>query len=510
MALRAGTRVFVVGVIAALAAPVRAQTVSNPGFELAGSEASRPRSWSTTGQGSYEIAWDSAVARRGVRSLRFGAVSPGGVASAVQSIPACPLRGRVIHLTGFIRTERVDTGYAALWLRQDGPGGRTLSLDNSRRLNRTREWGRWEIVTEVAADAERIVFGATKAGSGAAWFDDLTLASYPVDDSAPVSSSSCVVDPPSAAAVAYLDSALTLIRTRALRRDVVDWDQARTQALGRMIAAQDPEDAYAALEYLLDQLGDNHSLLISAGEIAAMVERTMEQAIIGEPPKGELLPGRLGYLTIPGFSGGDAEAVQAFAALIQRRIAEVDAREPCGWIVDLRGNVGGNLWPMLAGLGPVIGEGDAGFIVADTARRAWEYRDGAALLGGAPVVRVPVPYRLTAADPPVAVLTGRRTASSGEALVIAFRGRRDARTFGQPTRGISTSTLSMKLSDGAVIALATAVFADRTGRSYGSVIEPDESVPTEVTATAEDQATPEDPTVARASAWLRGQAACRP
>ena len=59
------TRVLGIGVLAALATPVRAQTVSNPGFELAGAEASRPRSWTTEGQGSYEIAWDSAVARRG-------------------------------------------------------------------------------------------------------------------------------------------------------------------------------------------------------------------------------------------------------------------------------------------------------------------------------------------------------------------------------------------------------------------------------------------------------------
>jgi hypothetical protein len=493
--------------VALTAASLHAQAVSNPGFELAGSRPERPRSWSTSGQGTFEIAWDRAVRRRGARSLRIGPVSPGGVATATQSVPACPLRGRVIHLTGWMRLEAVDTGYAALWLRQEGPGGRTISLDSSRRLNRTRAWGRWEIVAEVAPDAERIYFGATKLGSGTAWFDDFTLASYVVENASPLAPS-CAVEPPSAAAVAYLDQALSLIRTRALFRDSVDWDEARAQALGRMIAAQDPEDAYAALEFLLDRLGDDHSLLISAGDVAARMSRSMEEAIIGPPPRARLLTGGIGYVTMPGFAGGDASVAQAFAAHVQRTIADVDASRPCGWIVDLRGNVGGNLWPMLAGLGPIVGEGAAGFIVADTVRRAWEYRDGASRLGGDPVVVVPAPHRLSAVDPPVAVLTGRTTASSGEALAIAFRGRPNARSFGQPTRGMSTSTLSVRLSDGAVMALATAVFADRTGRGYGSVIEPDEVLPIEPRSLAEDQSA-EDRTVARAGAWLRAQPACR-
>jgi len=497
-----------------LATPLAAQTVSNPGFELAGAEPFLPRSWATGGAGAHEVVWDSATARRGKRSLRLG-----GAATATQSVPACPLRGRLVHLTGFIRTERVDSGFAALWLRQEGAGGGTLSLENSRRLNRTREWARYEIVAEVARDAERISFGATMTGTGAAWFDDLSLTSYPVEGppgaaggaAVPVATD-CVVVPPSSAAVAYLDDALTLIRTRALFRDSVDWTDARRSALDRMIGAQDPDDAYAALEFLLERLGDDHSLLIAAGEIAAMRTLTMEEAIVGDPPRGEWLPGRIGYLTVPGFIGGGPEAAQSFAALIQRTIADLDARRPCGWIVDLRGNVGGNMWPMLAGLGPVLGEGPSGFIVADSARSGWDYLDGAARLGGATVVSVPVPYRLASGRPPVAVLTGRITASSGEAMAIAFRGREGARSFGQPTRGLSTSTLSMKLSDGAVMALATALFADRTGRTYGAQVEPDELVPSDIAAGAEDQASPDqasgDRATARAAAWLRDQPAC--
>ena len=53
----------------------------------------------------------------------------------------------------------------------------------------------------------------------------------------------------------------------------------------------------------------------------------------------------------------------AFADAIQAAIRQADRAELAGWIVDLRGNTGGNMWPMLAGFGPVLGEGTAGFFI---------------------------------------------------------------------------------------------------------------------------------------------------
>lgn len=81
-------------------------------------------------------------------------------------------------------------------------------------------------------------------------------------------------------------------------------------------------------------------------------------------------------------------------------------------------------------------------------------------------------------SPPVAVLTNRSTASSGEAIVVAFRGRPNTRSFGEGTRGVSTSNRSFALNDGAMLLLTVAIFADRTGQKYGDVIVPDEVVDT--------------------------------
>jgi C-terminal processing protease CtpA/Prc len=72
------------------------------------------------------------------------------------------------------------------------------------------------------------------------------------------------------------------------------------------------------------------------------------------------------------------------------------------------------------------------------------------------------------------VLTSRATASSGEAVAISFKGRPRTRSFGIPTRGLSTSNAVFRLRDGATMFLTVATMADRTGRLYGSAVDVDE------------------------------------
>ena len=148
----------------------------------------------------------------------------------------------------------------------------------------------------------------------------------------------------------------------------------------------------------------------------------------------------------------------------------------CGWVIDLRGNVGGNMWPMLLAIGPLLGDGLAGsFVGGDTVIR-WGYTGGAAWYGSDTLGRVSSPLPPTRL-PAIAVLTGPLTASSGEAIAIAFRGRPGARSFGQPTGGLSTSNQGFRLTDGSKLILTTGIDADRTGRRYGAAVEPDELVP---------------------------------
>jgi C-terminal processing protease CtpA/Prc len=131
---------------------------------------------------------------------------------------------------------------------------------------------------------------------------------------------------------------------------------------------------------------------------------------------------------------------------------------------------------MLAGEGPILGEGLAGyFIDPDNNKIAWYYNDGASLIDDYQITKVNSPYSLLRSDPKVAILTDRFTASSGESIVVAFIGRSNTKRFGSPTTGLTTANSTFELNDGAIIVLAVSTVADRTGKLYGNKIDPDQN-----------------------------------
>lgn len=148
---------------------------------------------------------------------------------------------------------------------------------------------------------------------------------------------------------------------------------------------------------------------------------------------------------------------------------------------------------MLAAVGPILGEDTVGYYVdANNGKTAWRYAQGRALADGDIEAETAPCYTLRAARPVVAVLTDTLTASSGEAVAVAFRGRPYTRSFGASTGGVSTSRSRFPLSDGSVLLLSTAVFADRRQVRYGHSIAPDERLP------------PAE-TVPRAIRWIRAE-----
>jgi len=205
-------------------------------------------------------------------------------------------------------------------------------------------------------------------------------------------------------------------------------------------------------------------------------------------------------VVVPMFDGADANG---FARALQELVHELDARRPLGWIVDLRGNGGGNMWPMLAGIGPVLGEGRVGaFRTLRGVGEHWYYRDGRAGVendGGESqfvAAAVAPPRVLATPSPPVVVLIDDGTASSGEAVAIAFRGRPRTRLIGTPTYGLSSSNQGFVLGDGANLVITTGLDVDRTGKEYADQVVPDEVVSGPACASDEDLQ------LARALDWL--------
>lgn len=100
--------------------------------------------------------------------------SPQEFSTLTKSLPM-GFQGRRIELRGFVRTEDVS-GFAGLWLREDGPDG-SVEFDNMQRheLKGTTEWTEYSITLPVNPDGRKLYFGFLLHGTGKAWVDDLQL-----------------------------------------------------------------------------------------------------------------------------------------------------------------------------------------------------------------------------------------------------------------------------------------------------------------------------------------------
>lgn len=289
---------------------------------------------------------------------------------------------------------------------------------------------------------------------------------------------------------AYIETVLSIMQSSSIKRLTIDWSAFRSEVLARAPRAQTIPELEQAIAHAVQLLGDGHSSFRTAGGRSYFFAT---RSCRGSGAQNFTPPARIGYVKVGSFSGTTQQALD-FANNIQTNVRIADHDSIVGWIVDLRGNGGGNMWPMVAGLGPILGEDVIGWFIDPVgAEVSWEYRIGGSYSGGFLAQRVDNPYRLRRERPKVAVLVDNGVASSGEATFIAFIKRPNTRSFGIATCGLSTANRGFVLSDGALLNLTVSTMADRFKVKYGDQVQPDEVIGTPA---AMEQ---------RAIAWLLGQ-----
>lgn len=302
----------------------------------------------------------------------------------------------------------------------------------------------------------------------------------------------------------YAEEVLALIKEHSLYRNSLDTAALRGQLSQLLADGHTTADFQAVANFFLKSV-DKHSFYWSKAEVHAWRGADTDEpeapvaALAFDFPitTGELIGDDVAYLKMPQFNSGNAAWDTYFADTLQGLIRALDRQGLKGWVLDLRENQGGNCWPMLAGIGPVLGSGVCGYFGTGDDRSHWSYDEGRSMMDdSAQCVVSRMPYTLLHPDPRVAVITGPFTASSGEVVAVAFRGRPGARSFGAPTAGYSTTNTNFDLSDGAMLFLATSVYVDRAMSAYGGAITPDEVVPT---------STEGDAALERAVQWLRSE-----
>ncbi len=280
---------------------------------------------------------------------------------------------------------------------------------------------------------------------------------------------------------AVVQEIYTLMKDNIVTKDQVDWLKLELTTAEIMGDSPTVEDRDLAISHLLQQTKTNHSFYrdMQAKNLIYESELKCKVAIATtNEPKDDI-----GYIRVDRFSGSNKQASKAFATAIEQQIIEQDASILRGWIVDLRHNSGGNMWPMLSGLSSLLGNGVHGyFIEPDGNSTQWGTYNGSSILGNRKMISLDGAYQLKNIRKPIAVLVSKRTASSGEAILIAFKGREDSRFFGQPSCGQSTANRRFTLKNGDLLFLTTATFADKNSNPYGGSILVDELTDSPVTS----------------------------
>jgi carboxyl-terminal processing protease len=444
--------------------------------------------WALTGSDRTGYVLDAAGwvtgADGATLTLRSTSAAGKGFGAATGRLRADTLIRRRVRISAEITTIDV-VGSASLWIRADG-GMQTVAFDNGadQALQGTTGPRHMDLTVSVPNAATTLTFGLLLNGTGQATARNVRIEAGPII---------ATNTPLAVEALGELDSALGIVRRSSLWRDTVTWSRVEPDVRAIAGGAQTAGDVYPAIRYLLAHLGDHHSSFITPQGAHAL--RTggagNPQAVVRVQTAG------VGYVSVPAYSGTEPSAIVAYARAMQDSLTATVANgaRACRWIVDLRQNLGGNMWPMIAGLRPFLGNDGLGTFVSPAGSQPlWHARDGADIAPASELVPLESAW--------VAVLTGPKTASSGEATAIAFRGRPRTRSFGLPTAGLSTANSGFPLPDGAMIILTTAVDADRTGTRYGGKIEPDEVIP------AAASGGPDDPQLARAIAWLQSVPGC--
>ncbi|GAN68395.1 S41 family peptidase [Acetobacter orleanensis] len=382
-------------------------------------------------------------------TLQSATAAPNQYAATRSMLSADHLQNKVVQVHAVFNAQNVSVG-AGLWAgAYDGPKQIALTNTENNPVRGTGANLSRTLTLLVPSHTTRLVYGVMMKGPG-------TVAVCGLDAYfSPPATPDKAAEP---LAMQTMRFALDAVRTYALHAPLIDWET-RTQPLLDLAAKGSVDDVYAAMRRLLADLQDGHSFVMPPVTRRRMADRTPLM------PSFQKISSDIGLISIPSFTAHAPEALTAFIQTAEQHFAQ--APEIRGWIVDLRGDSGGNMWPMLQALKPLLGPNDLGFFENRAGKRSSPWRAGTQ--NAAEHMTTPDLSHL-----PVAVLIGPHTASAGEAVAIALKGRPATRFFGTPTHGQTTGNKSFRLPDGGLLAVAAFFELDRTGRRYEGPIEPDE------------------------------------
>ena len=243
----------------------------------------------------------------------------------------------------------------------------------------------------------------------------------------------------------YVRKAVRIMDKQGIMATDSIWREAYHKALDAHPSSR--EEAQDIVRTAAKVAGGKHSFLKLAGNVIS--DATSEWPA----PEVTISEGGIPVIKLPPFSGNHEEGVK-YASAVLSAIPE-DAR---GVVIDLRGNTGGNMYPMIAAVHR--------FLPNDNETIRFRSRKGTQWIPLSYTVQTTGVPQQSRIECPVAILTDDHTASSGEATLICFRGLDYVRVFGSPTAGYASANQPFPLPGGDQLVLTTGCDVARTGEVF--------------------------------------------
>jgi carboxyl-terminal processing protease len=277
-----------------------------------------------------------------------------------------------------------------------------------------------------------------------------------------------------------VDSTIVKMKQYALHSKEVNWNDFQQKVYTQTKGITSLDSLLEEYPRFFEWINDYHGSITTPSKAffwkAGRPKRIINSMLDSALKKGPYLQAErwndIGYFRVP---GGSTKNVSKVTQMLVDSLCKIAPSTVKGWIIDLRLNTGGNIWFMLPPLASLIGDGKIGgrkFI--DGSPDDITYIKEGKPFGNGQFYTIPnISCQLPNSNVPVVVLAGPATASSGEGVLLAFKGRPNTLIIGEQTEGYTTSNNTFQLYPNIYLHLATSYMQDRTGKFYTAGIQPD-------------------------------------
>lgn len=281
----------------------------------------------------------------------------------------------------------------------------------------------------------------------------------------------------------FYDKVFYTLKNGYLLKDQVNWQEVETETNLKVNQYDSFENSLQEIQPLFEKIGATHCSIHFKDNVYSIPvkfppENFSEQWKVNYSTKPvfevRVIDGKYGYILMPAinFLDTNSKNIQKIAQPLYDQIAEMKAANKVkGWIIDLRFNTGGNSWPMLLSLYDFLGDNVVGGVLDINKKQvsAFTLRKGGIFYNSKKLSYIK-PNGELLYKTKVAIITGLATASSGEIVALAFKGRANTIFIGEKTAGFTTGNSKVSLPFDVIMSLTGSYDSDRNNVYYEKII----------------------------------------